>query len=32
VVEALAATAHEITVDRGAQAYAGGLDGLVGHG
>ncbi len=31
MVEALASTAHEIAVDRGAQADAGGLDGLVGH-
>ncbi len=32
VVETLAAAAHEIAVNRGAQADAGGLDGLVGHG
>ena len=32
MVEALAATAHQITVNSGAKADAGGLDGLIGHG
>ena len=29
MVEALASATHEVTVNRGAQAYAGGLDGVV---
>ena len=32
VVETLAATAHQVAVDRGAEADAGGLDALLGHG
>jgi hypothetical protein len=32
MVKALAATAHQITVDSGAKADTGGFDALVGHG
>jgi hypothetical protein len=31
MVETLAATAHQVTIDSGAKADAGGLDGLIGH-